>query len=94
MEALSNHMERILNKSLHFHTKSVRNVNVSLDRFQSLQRQQTMRFMATMIDESDNKDAFRDWSIFYCGGSTAIKKNLKEISKKYGLAFAVEKFDW
>ncbi len=92
-EALSAHMDKILMKSLQLHSKSVRNVNVSLDRFQSHQRLHTMRLMKTMIDESDN-NAFRDWSIFYCGGSTAIKKNLKEIAKKYGLAFAVEKFDW
>ncbi len=92
MEKLSVSMERILKKSLH--TKSVRNVNVPLDRFQLLQKQNTMRLLTTMIDESDNKDAFRDWSIFYCGGSIAIKKNLKEIAQKYGLSFAVEKFDW
>ena len=35
-----------------------------------------------------------DWSIFYCGGSNKIKSDLKEISRKYGLDFAVEKFDW
>jgi hypothetical protein len=53
-----------------------------------------VKTIQSMMNESDSKDVFQDWSIFYCGGSNAIKNNLKEISKKYGLAFAVEKFDW
>jgi hypothetical protein len=33
------------------------------------------------------------WSIFYCGGSNAIKKDLKEISYRYGIDLAMENFD-
>ena len=48
--------------------------------------------LKTMIAE--NGDFIQDWSIFYCGGSDAIKKSLEDISQMYGLSFAVEKFDW
>jgi len=87
---LASRMDRILTKSLH--TKAAH--TMSLDTFQSLHRQKAMRFMKSMINESDKKDVFHDWSIFYCGGSNGIKKNLKDIAKKYGLVFTVEKFDW
>jgi len=56
--------------------------------------QESVNLMKTMIAESGNNDFVRDWSIFYCGGSNAIKKSLQDISKRYSLSFAVEKFDW
>ena len=36
----------------------------------------------------------KNWSIFYCGASTPIENNLKDIKKKYGIRIAVEKFNW
>mmetsp|Transcript_14399 Transcript_14399/g.21596 ORF Transcript_14399/g.21596 Transcript_14399/m.21596 type:complete len:514 (+) Transcript_14399:3-1544(+) len=91
---LATHIDRMLTKSLH--TKSMHGLSVHksnhLGRRCSLQ--ETVNLMRSMINESDKKDVFHDWSIFYCGGSNVIKKNLKDIAKKYGLAFAVEKFDW
>jgi len=53
----------------------------------------SLNVMQSMILRSE-KGFVQDWTIFYCGGSDGIKKNLKDIAKKYGLAFAVEKFDW
>ena len=47
----------------------------------------TIEYMKTI-------DLLEDWGVFYCGGSNKIKNDLKEISRKYGLNFAVEKFDW
>ena len=42
--------------------------------------------MKTLIAQGRIKDCVRDWSIiFYCGGSNAFKKNLEDISKRYGL---------
>ena len=60
----------------------------------SIELAESVNLMKTMIAQSDDKDYIRDWTIFYCGGSNAIKKSLKDISKKYGFSFAVEKFDW
>ena len=56
--------------------------------------QESVDLLKTMIAQSGDKDFIKDWSLFYCGGSNAIKKSLKDTSKKYGLSFAVEKFDW
>ena len=37
----------------------------------------------------------KDWSLFYCGGSKGIEKDLKATKKKYGIdSLAVERFDW
>ena len=37
----------------------------------------------------------KDWSLFYCGGSKRIEKDLKATKKKYGIGgLAVERFDW
>lgn len=52
----------------------------------------TIEYVKTLTDGSENP--LEDWSVFYCGGSNKIKADLKEISRKYGIDFAVEKFDW
>lgn len=54
------------------------------------------KYMNKLMDDSGGggEKPLEDWSIFYCGGSTAIKRDLKQISKRYGIGFAVEKFDW
>eukprot|EP00563_Minutocellus_polymorphus_P014570 CAMPEP_0181047182 /NCGR_PEP_ID=MMETSP1070-20121207/14741_1 /TAXON_ID=265543 /ORGANISM="Minutocellus polymorphus, Strain NH13" /LENGTH=368 /DNA_ID=CAMNT_0023125833 /DNA_START=57 /DNA_END=1163 /DNA_ORIENTATION=+ len=37
----------------------------------------------------------KDWSIFYCGGSSRIESELKATKKKYGIGdLAVERFNW
>ena len=37
----------------------------------------------------------RDWSLFYCGGSSRIEKELKDTKKKYGIGdLAVERYNW
>ena len=37
----------------------------------------------------------KHWSLFYCGGSNRIERELKVAKKKYGIGgFAVERFDW
>jgi len=91
---LATHIDKMLMKSLQ--TKSMHGLSVhkSFHQGRRSSLQETVNLMKSMINESDSNGTFRDWSIFYCGGSNGIKKNLKEIAKKYGLAFAVEKFDW
>ncbi len=55
----------------------------------------TIEYVKTIADNTDdNGNPLEDWSVFYCGGSNKIKADLKEISRKYGIDFAVEKFDW
>ena len=41
--------------------------------------------------EAINKAA---WCLFYCGGSTRIRDELKDFSKKNGVGFESELFDW
>ena len=37
----------------------------------------------------------RDWSLFYCGGSAQMERELKDTKKKYGIGdLAVERFNW
>jgi hypothetical protein len=57
----------------------------------------TIRYVQTLITSSRSSgdhNPLEDWSVFYCGGSYAIKNNLKTITKKYNIDLAVEKFDW
>ncbi len=56
----------------------------------------TIEYMKNLMNDSfrTGERALEDWSLFYCGGSTGIKKNLKDISKRYNIDLAVEKFDW
>ena len=56
----------------------------------------TIGYMKKKINDSikGKESPFEDWSIFYCGGSDGIKKNLQEVSKRYDIDLAVEKFDW
>jgi hypothetical protein len=57
--------------------------------------ERTIEYVKTIADDTDESgNPLEDWSVFYCGGSKNIKANLKEISRKYGINFAVEKFDW
>ncbi len=54
----------------------------------------SVKYMNELMNDSSGEKPLEDWSIFYCGGSNAIVKNLKEISKRYDIDLAVEKFDW
>ena len=46
----------------------------------------------TVHGSGDNP--LEDWSTFYCGGSKKIKEILKEVTDKYGIALAIESFDY
>ena len=50
--------------------------------------------MNKLMNDCDGAKPLEEWSIFYCGGSNAIKKDLKKISVNYHVDLAVEKFDW
>ena len=76
---LSSQMDKVASK------KEIR----SLHEVNMLQGERAAMDMRSLSNEN-----FNDWSIFYCGGSSAIKKNLKEVSENYGIAFAVESFGW
>ncbi len=58
----------------------------------------TIEYMDKLMNASPSSDSdekpLEEWSMFYCGGSNAIVKDLKEISKRYDIDLAVEKFDW
>ena len=56
----------------------------------------TKEYMTKLMNDNDGsgRGSLEDWSIFYCGGSRAIHKNLRDISKQYSIDLAVEKFDW
>ena len=55
----------------------------------------TIEYVQKLINNSSHGEhPLEDWSLFYCGGSDAIKKNLKEISKNYHIDLAIEKFNW
>ena len=56
----------------------------------------TKEYMSKLMNDNDGsgRSPLEDWSIFYCGGSKAIHKNLRDISKQYSIDLAVEKFDW
>ena len=57
----------------------------------------TIRYVQTLITSSrssDDHNPLEDWGVFFCGGSDAIKNNLKTITKKYNIDLAVENFDW
>lgn len=53
----------------------------------------TIKYMQDMAVGSAEKP-LDDWSMFYCGGSSAIEKSLRGIGKKYRIDVGVEKFDW
>mmetsp|Transcript_21864 Transcript_21864/g.33385 ORF Transcript_21864/g.33385 Transcript_21864/m.33385 type:complete len:237 (+) Transcript_21864:2587-3297(+) len=53
----------------------------------------TKEYVQKLMDDNGEKP-LEEWSIFYCGGSNAIKKDLKKISVNYHIDLAVEKFDW
>ena len=46
------------------------------------------------MNDSSGEKPLEEWSMFYCGGSNAIVKDLKEISNRYEIDLALEKFDW
>ena len=55
----------------------------------------TIRYVQTLVTSSRSSHSpLEDWSVFYCGGSDAIKNNLKTITQKYNMDLAVEMFDW
>lgn len=37
---------------------------------------------------------FQNWGIMYCGGSAPIIKDLRTVSKQYGINLALESFSW
>jgi len=75
--------------------KSMHGLKLQESYRRSTSLEDSLNVMQSMILKSESRKGFvQDWTIFYCGGSNGIKKNLKDIAKKYGLAFAVEKFDW
>lgn len=76
-----------------FAQRSMHGMSRPYRRSTSAALEDSLNVMQSMILRSE-KGFVQDWTIFYCGGSDGIKKNLKDIAKKYGLAFAVEKFDW
>ncbi len=49
--------------------------------------------MNKLMNDSSGEKPLEEWSILYCGGSKSIVKDLKDISKRYGIVLAVEKFD-
>jgi len=88
---LASQINRMLVKSIAQKSMHGQSLNKSYRRSTSVEER--INVMQSMILRSE-KGFVQDWTIFYCGGSNGIKKNLKDIAKKYGLAFAVEKFDW
>lgn len=57
--------------------------------------EETINYIKTIANNTNGSgNPLEDWSVFYCGGSNNIKANLKDISRRYGIDFAVEKFDW
>lgn len=54
----------------------------------------TKEYVHKLMNENSGEKPLEEWSIFYCGGSNAIKKDLKRISMNYHIDLAVEKFDW
>jgi hypothetical protein len=54
----------------------------------------TKEYVQKLMDDNSGEKPLEEWSIFYCGGSNAIKKDLKKISVNYHIDLAVEKFDW
>eukprot|EP00984_Skeletonema_dohrnii_P014383 scaffold6034_cov87-Skeletonema_dohrnii-CCMP3373.AAC.3 len=54
----------------------------------------TIDYMRNLPKNSEGDNPLEDWSIFYCGGSSKMKDDLKAISKKYNIDLSVEKFDW
>ena len=91
--ALASHIDKVIMKSFRGDVPGL-SAHKSFHGGRRTTLNDSLNMIQTMILQSGNKNLFQDWSVFYCGGSNGIKKNLKEISKKYGLAFAVEKFDW
>ena len=54
----------------------------------------TIEYMNKLMNDSGSEKPLEEWSMFYCGSSNAIVKDLKAISKRYDIDLAVEKFDW
>lgn len=54
----------------------------------------TINYMRNLIKNSDGDNPLEDWSVFYCGGSNAIANILRDVTSKYSIDFALEKFDW
>lgn len=52
----------------------------------------TIKYMEGLVSYKDRP--LDDWSMFYCGASTPIEKNLRGIEKKYRMSLGIEKFDW
>ena len=54
----------------------------------------TMNYMQNLTKNSDGDNPLEDWSVFYCGGSNAVSNILRDVTSKYSIGFALEKFDW
>jgi hypothetical protein len=44
--------------------------------------------------QGDGKFSSSKWKLLYCGGSNALKSQLKTYKQKYSIDLSVEKFDW
>ena len=104
---LSSHMDKVVTKKKSFGNRhGVRRLTQcgrreTLDLFRGshselneLRRDWALRDTKTMVNENESNEKLKDWSIFYCGGSEAIEKILKETSQKYGVPYANEAFGW
>lgn len=65
----------------------------SLNRNSSM-NQHTLDVAVKRYLKGDDKFGAKNWSMLYCGGSSAILSQLKDYKRKYGIGLAVEKFDW
>eukprot|EP00577_Skeletonema_sp_RCC1716_P009407 CAMPEP_0113382790 /NCGR_PEP_ID=MMETSP0013_2-20120614/6028_1 /TAXON_ID=2843 ORGANISM="Skeletonema costatum, Strain 1716" /NCGR_SAMPLE_ID=MMETSP0013_2 /ASSEMBLY_ACC=CAM_ASM_000158 /LENGTH=652 /DNA_ID=CAMNT_0000265317 /DNA_START=138 /DNA_END=2093 /DNA_ORIENTATION=+ /assembly_acc=CAM_ASM_000158 len=45
----------------------------------------TIDYICNLLKNSEGDNPLEDWSIFYCGGSSKMKDDLKAISKKYNI---------
>lgn len=48
------------------------------------------------VESIDELDAFKKaaWCVLYCGGSLRVKDELSDFSKRSGVGFECELFDW
>eukprot|EP00985_Skeletonema_marinoi_P014103 scaffold7082_cov144-Skeletonema_marinoi.AAC.1 len=51
----------------------------------------TVYYMCNLLKNSEGDNPLEDWSIFYCGGSSKMKDDLKAISKKYTIDLSAQR---
>ena len=89
-------METALTCSMHYSLRGAASHRASNSPVSVFGDSNTEEYVRKLMNESarSGEKPLEEWSIFYCGGSNAIKKDLKDISKQYDIGLAVEKFDW